>query len=613
MVTLRIRQLFCALAVGVASCVVTSSALAAPPVGWTAVDLGTLAGSGQSHAVAINASGEIVGDSDAASGLPHGFRWTTAGGMVDLGTLPGGTYSYAVDVNASGQVAGYGDTSTGIQHAIRWSATGVATDLGDLGGSDSTAVAINDAGTVAGTSTTATFEQHAFSRTTTGAMVDLGTLGGGYSSAVAINASGQVTGSSFISATTGEEHAFLYTPGAAVPMADAGTSTFTSRAMGINNAGAVVGFRTPDGNAPGQTGFLRSGGLTLIGTASSFTSANAINASGQIVGTEAAGDAGVQQAFSRSTAGVVTAIPTLGGSFGVAYGVNTGGAVIGSSLITDDAANHAFFWTAAGGLLDLSTIGGSDSYADAVNDSDMTVGWSSNVDGDTHATLWQRAVATDTTPPVVTANIKGALGADGWYTGDVTIGWTVADLESAITSAPCVGSTVTTDTAGTTFTCTATSTGGSTTQSITIRRRTPAVAGVTPTITATATPTATVIPKARSLRVSTSLSPKLKAGRQSVLVTLQAPIGSTASGMIQLKAKLTAGKKAKLKNVGSKAFKLGSGQKKTFTIVLSKTGKARLVTVRNLRVSVIIGARDAAGKTKPTTRGVTIKATKVKS
>lgn len=189
----------------------------------------------------------------------------------------------------------------------------------------------------------------------------------------------------------------------------------------------------------------------------------------------------------------------------------------------------------------------------------------------------------------------------------------MTDNESAITSAPCAASTVTADTAGTTFTCTATSGGGTATQSVTIKRATP-VAGVTPAGTAKVTSaTVPVVTKTRSISVSTRLSPKLKAGRQRVLVTLHAPAGATASGTIQLKAKLAAGKKAKLKNVGSAAFKLGAGQTKTFTVMLNTGGKARLVRIGNLRVSVIIAARDAAGKVKPTNRSITVKGTKVKS
>ncbi len=77
----------------------------------------------------------------------------------------------------------------------------------------------------------------------------------------------------------------------------------------------------------------------------------------------------------------------------------------------------------------------------------------------------------DTTPPTVTASVIGTLGADGWYTGDVDMSWTVGDAESAVSSqTACAPTTVTTDTAGLTLTCTANSAGGTTTESVTVKR-----------------------------------------------------------------------------------------------------------------------------------------------
>lgn len=79
-------------------------------------------------------------------------------------------------------------------------------------------------------------------------------------------------------------------------------------------------------------------------------------------------------------------------------------------------------------------------------------------------------VITDATPPSITANVAGTLGTNGWYTSDVTVSWTVVDPESAITSPACTSSSVTSDTNGATFTCSATSAGGTATQSVTVKR-----------------------------------------------------------------------------------------------------------------------------------------------
>jgi hypothetical protein len=76
----------------------------------------------------------------------------------------------------------------------------------------------------------------------------------------------------------------------------------------------------------------------------------------------------------------------------------------------------------------------------------------------------------DVTPPVVTPNVTGTLGNNGWYTSDVSVTWTTSDPESPITSAPCGAVTVTSDTGSSTFTCSATSLGGTSSGSVTISK-----------------------------------------------------------------------------------------------------------------------------------------------
>jgi probable HAF family extracellular repeat protein len=86
------------------------------------IDLGTLGGT-QSIALAVNASGQVVGQSTTAGDTEqHAFSWTQSGGMIDLGTL-GGAFSVAWAVNASGQVAGDSTTGSGEFHAVLWKAT----------------------------------------------------------------------------------------------------------------------------------------------------------------------------------------------------------------------------------------------------------------------------------------------------------------------------------------------------------------------------------------------------------------------------------------------------------------------------------------------------------
>ncbi len=90
---------------------------------------------------------------------------------------------------------------------------------------------------------------------------------------------------------------------------------------------------------------------------------------------------------------------------------------------------------------------------------------------DPQDTAFNTYVQADTTPPVVTPHVTGPLGSNGWYTGDVTVTWAVSDPESPIlSSSGCDATAIRADTAGTTLTCTATSAGGTASQSVTIRR-----------------------------------------------------------------------------------------------------------------------------------------------
>ena len=102
------------------------------------------------------------------------------------------------------------------------------------------------------------------------------------------------------------------------------------------------------------------------------------------------------------------------------------------------------------------------------------------------AWFW-RPAADDITAPVVRADVSGTLGTQDWYRSDVSVSWEVSDPDSPV-AFDCPPATVTADTAGTTFTCSATSGGGTTTVSTTVKRDT-----VAPVITC-GTPAPTFTP-----------------------------------------------------------------------------------------------------------------------
>lgn len=161
----------------------------------------------------------------------------------------------------------------------------------------------------------------------------------------------------------------------------------------------------------------------------------------------------------------------------------TGGFVVVWNDVDNSSSNDAIFgrdYDEAGAALGSQfqvSAAPATYYRPAVAMSPMgqfMVTWEGGNDGGGDFGIWARrfapVAASDTTPPVITPNISGTLGANGWYTSNVTVTWTVTDPDSPVTSPPCGSSTVIADTAGVTFTCTATSGGGTNSISVTIKR-----------------------------------------------------------------------------------------------------------------------------------------------
>jgi hypothetical protein len=72
-------------------------------------------------------------------------------------------------------------------------------------------------------------------------------------------------------------------------------------------------------------------------------------------------------------------------------------------------------------------------------------------------------------PSPVVARIAGALGDNGWYVSDVTVTWAARDPQIPVTF-DCPPAVVTGDTPGTTISCVATASDGTTTESVVIQR-----------------------------------------------------------------------------------------------------------------------------------------------
>ncbi len=105
-----------------------------------------------------------------------------------------------------------------------------------------------------------------------------------------------------------------------------------------------------------------------------------------------------------------------------------------------------------------------------------------NVDAIGTTRTWTVA---DGTPPSVAPAVTGTLGTNGWYRGPVSVIWSVVDLESSIVSQTgCGQQSIAGNTGGVTFTCSATSAGGSASASVTIK-----IDATAPTLGASVSPT----------------------------------------------------------------------------------------------------------------------------
>ena len=121
----RLRALCTALVVTLVAYGSTASAAT-----YTVTDVGTLAGD-VSEAFAINARGDVVGDSTAAGGTQHAFLYQSRNGrLIDLDPRGANGASYAFAINDRGRVAG---TVTGPGGGASHAALFVRRHIIDLG------------------------------------------------------------------------------------------------------------------------------------------------------------------------------------------------------------------------------------------------------------------------------------------------------------------------------------------------------------------------------------------------------------------------------------------------------------------------------------------------
>jgi probable HAF family extracellular repeat protein len=307
-----------------------------------AVDLGA----GEfSEATAINDAGQVAGNSQAGA-----FRWD-AGSLTYLGTLPGRTFSQARDINSAGDIVGSSCNVDGGCLAFRWRA-GSLTELSPP-------------------------------------------VGYCCSEAHAVNDQGDVVGSVRVGAT--ESHAAVWLAGATVATDIQAPRDGWSYAWDINAERMVVGTydQTPD-IAGGQGSYVwtASNGLQFLGGQGDQGEALGINDAGQIVGWALPPGAPSDLVAYIWQNGARQYLGTLGGRSSVGMDINEDGVVTGRSdtgIRRSGALQHvAFLWNSEGGMHALELASGFD-YAMGVdiNASGWVVGMAWRARGTNFATLWR--------------------------------------------------------------------------------------------------------------------------------------------------------------------------------------------------------------------------------
>jgi probable HAF family extracellular repeat protein len=217
-------------------------------------------------------------------------------------------------------------------------------------------------------------------------LTDLGVLPNETASIpAALNGNGQVTG-------TSGNSAFRYTSADTV-MEDIGTpGNNNSRGFAINISGQVVGDSTFGESEVSHAAFFENGvarDLAAFGNSESFSRANGINASGQVVGVlSSKSNSQYGRAFITNTSGserrqVLTDLGTLGGTYAQALAINDSGFVTGNSetfgihTISTIGISRAFLWSpVTKGMVDLGVLGGDYSYGTGINADNHVVGYS---------------------------------------------------------------------------------------------------------------------------------------------------------------------------------------------------------------------------------------------
>jgi len=296
----------------------------------------------ETAAHAINNAGQIAGwtCNSAGDGLQQAAMWNGGLTATTLDPFPGLPRSVSYGLNSAGQVVGFAVVNTAVypQRPVLWNAGGT-TSFDTQGGHHAVAYAINDHGQTVGASNSAASEWEQATLWNGTAATTLTSLGGLTSEARDLNNAGQVVG--YADTTSGASHATLWHNGTVTDLGTLGGAY--SLATGINEAGTIVGRADAAGTGEAHATMWSGGVLTDLGTllgphSGNFSSANAINGVGDIVGLSSDGQDGTLATLWRG--GVAIDLNSLldpqfaaaGWRLSGALDINDHGAIVGTAV-----------------------------------------------------------------------------------------------------------------------------------------------------------------------------------------------------------------------------------------------------------------------------------------
>lgn len=341
------------------------------PTANAATDLPLPPGAISSHPAAINDDGVIVGYTQGSNNQMSPTRWDPDLSPTTLPLLPGDPMGYVEAVSDDGTAAGWSGS-----HPVRWAPDGTVTPLQPLPGDARTDFrAMSRTGIAVGESALGG-TYRAVKWLPDGQAVQLAPLAGDtLAMALSVNSSGTVAGVSFSDYSA--YHPVKWLPdGTLVPL-DPTSAYSTAWVVQINDAGTVVARgAVPTGGPRSRSHSVTWGADGTVTDLGPGSNANAINASGTVVGYELGADSIDYTATSWSPDGTATAIGSAF-EYTTAVDVNDAGVSVGHTgvMVPSDQHRYALRYESDGSLTELDvTPSDNYSYTTSINNAGVAVG-----------------------------------------------------------------------------------------------------------------------------------------------------------------------------------------------------------------------------------------------